>query len=391
MSILFTTDDDSRTVANVLAGEVWVCAGQSNMEMPVKGFANCPVDGYNEIVAGAAQDAGVRSVKLPMRMSAKPKDDSPCQWRECSPETVADFSATGYFFARTVSRALRVPVGIIEANKGGTRVESWLDEANIRAHTDEPADSAAIVRSGLRDFHRPLLWGNGTFHPILNYTVKGILYYQGCSNVGDPGNRYSERMKLLVEQWRRDFGLGQLPFYFVEITPFRYNGDSAIGGALLREQQQRAADIIPNSALVSTNDCVYPYEARQIHPAQKQKIGSRLAYLALNKTYGMKSIICQSPRFRSATVEGGKVYVKLDHLEGGISRMDHIEGFEIAGPDGVMHPASATFSGRKGIELHSDRVKAPTAVSYCFRNFMLGNVPNQGGLPLMPFRKEIKK
>ena len=120
------------------------------------------------------------------------------------------------------------------------------------------------------DYLRPLVWGNGTFNPILNFTVKGIIYYQGCSNVGDPGNQYSERLKLLVEQWRSQFALGEIPFYFVQIAPYAYDGDNpdGISGALLREQQLRAMDIIPNSQIVCTNDLVYDYETTQIHPCQ---------------------------------------------------------------------------------------------------------------------------
>ena len=116
-----------------------------------------------------------------------------------------------------------MPVGLVLANKGGTRVESWLDRDYLQTHTQEPLDSMAIVKRFGYDYHRPLLWGNGTFAPILNYTVKGILYYQGCSNVGDPAGQYTRRLKDLVAQWRRDFGLGQLPFYFVQIAPYWYD------------------------------------------------------------------------------------------------------------------------------------------------------------------------
>ena len=126
--------------------------------------------------------------------------------------------------------------------------------------------------------------------------MKGILFYQGCSNVGDPGNQYSERLKILVEQWRQQFGLGEIPFYFVQIAPWAYDdGDvNAISGALLREQQFRASQIIPNSSLVCTNDLVYPYEFSQIHPTQKQQVGERLAYTALNRDYGFENIFTKA-------------------------------------------------------------------------------------------------
>ncbi len=397
LSITFTDSDGSTTVNNVLSGEVWVCAGQSNMEMPVKGFGNCPVENVNKEVLDAVNSKGVRSVKVPSVMSMKPLDDAQCEWRQCNPNTVGDFSATGYFFARMVSRALDIPVGLIEANKGGSRVESWLDEDNLKKYTkEEIKDSVKMTKNFKWDFHYPLLWGNGTFHPILNYTVKGILYYQGCSNVGDPGNQYSERLKLLVEQWRRDFKQSELPFYFVQIAPYCYgDGQEGISGALLREQQVRASDIIPNSALVCTNDAVYPYETEQIHPAQKQKVGERLAYLALNKTYGMNRIICESPRYKDMIVQDGTAYLSFDNLADGYSRMGNIEGFEVAGEDKVFHKATAIKFWVEGndprnerIAVSSPEVKVPVAVRYCFKNFQLGNLANQGGLPLFPFRTD---
>ena len=195
LSITFDDGDGQVTIHNVLSGEVWVCAGQSNMEMPVKGFGNCPVLNYNQEVLNAAGKCQVRSAKIPSIMRMTPQEDADTYWRECSPQTVGEFSATGYFFAKVVNKALDIPVGLIEANKGGSRVESWLTKENLERYTQEPTDSAGIVNFKKEwDYHRALVWGNGTFNPILNYTVKGILFYQGCSNVGDPGNQYSERL-----------------------------------------------------------------------------------------------------------------------------------------------------------------------------------------------------
>jgi sialate O-acetylesterase len=133
-------DGEELTIGNVLIGEVWVCAGQSNMEMPVRGFGNCPVENFNQHVLDAAQSAGVRSIKIPSIMRVEPQQDAQAEWRVCSPQTVADFSATGYFFARLVSRTLGIPVGLIEANKGGSRVESWLTKENLQKYTNEPTD-----------------------------------------------------------------------------------------------------------------------------------------------------------------------------------------------------------------------------------------------------------
>ena len=201
LSITIDDGDGKVTINNVLSGEVWVCAGQSNMEMPVKGFWGCPVEDYNQVVIDAAHHAGIRSAKIPSIMRMEPQEDAQTEWRECSPNTVGEFSATGYFFARVMHQALNIPIGLIEANKGGSRVESWLTKENLKKYTSEPTDTMGIVNFMPEwDYNRALVWGNGTFNPILNYTIKGILFYQGCSNVGDPGDQYSQRLKLLVEQ-----------------------------------------------------------------------------------------------------------------------------------------------------------------------------------------------
>lgn len=388
LSITFDDGDGTTTLKDVLAGEVWVCAGQSNMEMPLRGFDNCPVEGYNNEVVNASQYKGIHYVKIPSVMSMQPLDDANCQWQTISPTTVGDCSATGYFFAQTVNRALDIPVGLILANKGGTRVESWLDADNLKKYTDESLDSMTNVKKYPGDYLRPLVWGNGTFSPILNFTVKGILFYQGCSNVGAPGDQYSQRLKLLVEQWRRDFKLGQIPFYFVQIAPY-YNGDvNGTAGPLLREQQLKASKIIPNSDIVCTEDLVYPYETQQIHPTMKKPVGQRLAYIALHHDYGMASLMCESPQFKEMTISNDTCFVRLTNDYRAISRYEDIQGFEVAGADKVFHPAKAFYDWNKGLCITSPEVKAPVAVRYCFHNFQLGNVANGGGLPLFPFRTD---
>jgi sialate O-acetylesterase len=329
-------------------------------------------------------------------MRMQPQEDADCEWRQCSPDTVSEFSATGYFFARVVNQALNIPVGLIEANKGGSRVESWLTKENLEKYTSEPTDSAGIVAFKRDwDYHRALVWGNGTFNPILNFTVKGILFYQGCSNVGDPGNQYSERLKLLVEQWRSQFGLGEIPFYFVEIAPYHYDDVNGTQGALLREQQFRASQIIPNSSLVCTNDLVYPYETTQIHPTQKRQVGERLAYTALNRDYGFEQVLYKSSSYKDMTVKNDTIFLHLQDNYHADAPYEMIQGFEIAGEDRVFHPAHAQHFWRPGggywdeaIIVSSPEVKKPVAVRYCFRNFQLGNVINAANLPLFPFRTD---
>lgn len=359
------------------------------MEMPVEGFGNCPVEGYHEAVTDARHRAAIRFVKIPSEMRMTPQDDADCHWEVTTMESVRRASATGYFFARTLHDVLDVPVGLVMANKGGTRVESWLTEDNLRLHTDEPLDSAAIVsRYSQWDYHRPLVWGNGTFNPILNYTARGIIYYQGCSNVGNPGNQYSERLALLVQQWREQMG-AHLPFYFVEIAPYWYDNADGDWGARLREQQQRAAKIIPNSALVCTNDLAYPYELKQIHPCQKRQVGERLAWHALVRDYAVQGIMCNSPQVRDVRFEGSECVVSIKDDYDAVSRFDDVEGFELAGIDRVFYPATATHDWQRGgYIVSSPDVPAPVAMRYCFKNFQIGNVKGRSGLPLFPYRSD---
>ena len=387
LSITFN-DGDNTTIQNVLAGEVWVCAGQSNMEMPVKGFSNCPVEGYNKAVMNANEYKGIHYVKIPSVMSTRPLDDAQCEWKVIGPQTVGDASATGYFFAQAINKTLNIPVGLVMANKGGTRVESWLDRDYLEKNTTEFLDSMAMIKKFPYDYLRPLLWGNGTFSPILKYTVKGIIFYQGCSNVGDPAGQYTKRLNDLVSQWRRDFKLGDIPFYFVQIAPY-YNSDiNGDWGPKLREQQFNASKIIPNSGIVCTDDLVYPYESQQIHPSQKQQVGERLALQALNKTYGMKDIWCESPEYKDMEISNDTCYVHLKNDYNAISRYEDIQGFEVAGADKVFHKANASYYWTKGIIITSKEVKQPVAVRYGFRNWGYGNVKNAALLPLFPFRTD---
>ena len=390
LSISFDDGDGKVTVNNVLAGEVWVCAGQSNMEMPIKGFGNCPVEGYNQVVLEANKHKGIHYVKVPSIMSTKPLDDANCEWKEANADNVSEASATGYFFAKTVNEAIDVPVGLIMANKGGSRVESWLDRDYLTKNTKEDLDSTHMVNKFKWDFHYPLLWGNGTFNPILNSTVKGILFYQGCSNVGDPDGQYTQRLADLVAQWRRDFKQGDIPFYFVEIAPYWYDDADGTNAAVLREQQYKASKLIKNCGFIGNNDGAYAWEMKQIHPSQKRKVGERLAYRALTDTYGVKGLISKNPTFESLTVNGNEVIVKLSNTDGGIYPLYGIQGFEVAGADGKFHRAAARYDWHDGIIVSSEKVAVPRAVRYCFRNFMLGNARNQGGLPLIPFRATVK-
>lgn len=384
LSITFD-DGEPLTLSNILSGEVWVCAGQSNMEMPLRGFDECPVEGYLEAIKNANRTPGIRYLKVPVRMSARPLDDASCRWVEADIRGADNCSAVGYFFARTLRECLNIPIGLILANKGGTRVESWLNETNLRQYTNDPTDSLLIVKKFPQEWLCSMLWGNGTFHPIQKYTVKGILFYQGCSNVGNESEQYARRLEVLVNQWREAFAQPLLPFYFVQIAPYLYGNALATDAAYLREQQMIAAANIKNSSLVCTNDLVYPQEENQIHPSQKQQIGERLAFTALARDYGYDNIMYKSPSLGELTIQNDTCIVRLKDTYHGVKQQKEYTGFDIAGEDKIYYPAKATYKGNDIFILSSPQVLHPKAVRYCYRNFQLGNVANMAGLPLFPF------
>lgn len=384
-------DGEPLTVSDVLIGEVWFAAGQSNMQMPLKGFGGCPVkDGLDDAIAAADLSKGVRMFNVPMRQSYTPQEECGGQWMTTADfRDVMEFSATAFYFAENLSRALRLPVGIVNCSYGGTRVESWLPRNILETYPDVSTDSTAISRIQ-PDYERPMLPYNGMFYAAKHYTVKGIIWYQGCSNVGRH-ETYAERLATMVEHWRGEMRLGEIPFYFVEIAPFDYDSQAQNEkSALLREAQFRAQSLIPNSAMISTNDLVEPYERFNIHPRNKKPVGHRLSYLALNLTYGFKQVACFSPQYKSWTAKGNEAWVSFDHLEMGICRNYDIRGFEVAGEDHVFHPADKVWLHWQTNEvvISSEKVAAPVAVRYCFRDFQPGTLIGGNELPLIPFRTD---
>ena len=285
-------------------------------------------------------------------------------------------------------RVLRVPVGIISCAWGGSRVEGRLTseveegprEVDIKKEIKKPE------KGNEWDYYTPTVMYNGMLKPLQRYTIRGFLWYQGESNVGKE-KTYVERLRIMAELWRKEWGKGELPFYLVEIAP--YDNGEGISGALLREAQFQASSLIPNSGMVCTNDLVYAYEKSQIHPCQKEEVGKRLAYLALNKTYQYGSIACEYPSYWNMSIQSDTVELIFHHADEGLSPWKDIKGFEIAGADKVFYPAVAVLvPEKKTIRVHSDKVKHPVAVRYCFHNFQPGNLKNHRGMPVIPFRTD---
>lgn len=383
------SDGEPLTVSNVLVGEVWLASGQSNMQMPLKGFPGCCTEGgYDEIASARDEADKIRFFTVPLTQSYTPVDTVNASWAVPSPETAPEFSALAWHLAKRMSDVLNVPVGIVSAAYGGAKVESWTPRELLETYPDvslDPKDIEPMVH-----YLRPMLMYNAMFVPIKDYTYKGILWYQGCSNVSTY-QTYAERLEAMVKHWRDEIAIGDIPFYCVEIAPYEYGDPSEKGKApLLREAQRKAVERIPNSGIICTNDLVKPYERFNIHPSDKAAAGKRLCDLVLNKTYDKKQFPVDSPRYKSHRFKDGAAWVAIDSPCDGICRNYDIHGFEIAGPDKIFHPADSVWLHWQTNEMviSSKAVPQPVAVRYGWRDFLPGNLHAGNYLPLIPFRTD---
>ncbi len=383
------SDGEPLTLKNVLVGEVWLASGQSNMEMPLRGFPGCCTEGgYDEIVSSRQYADKVRFFTVPLSQSYELVDTIGAEWTVPSPETSPRYSALAWHYATQMADALDVPVGIVSAAYGGAKVESWMPRDLLREYSDVSLNPEDIEKTV--GYHRPMLMYNAMFNPVKNYTYRGIIWYQGCSNVATYST-YADRLETMVKHWRKEIGLGDIPFYAVEIAPYQYTDPGEKGRSpFLREAQWDAVKRIPNSGMISTNDLVKPYERYNIHPGNKAEAGHRLCHLALNKTYGKTQFFAESPRYKSHRFIDGAAWVAIDSPSNGICRNYDIEGFELAGPDRVFHPADSVWLHWQTNEMvvSSKEVPEPVAVRYGFRDFLPGTLYGGNYLPLIPFRSD---
>lgn len=390
------SDGEPVTLENVLLGEVWICSGQSNMEIQIHGFMHQPIEGGVDAILDAPNHPTMRFFTVERASLDTPADDCKGEWKLSTPQAVADFSACGYFFGHLLNTMLGVPVGLITTNWGGSTIEAWLDEPTFNSLKGVDAEySRSLPYHNSKVAH---LY-NGMVNPLVNHTAKGFIWYQGESNRGHHKD-YPVYQKALINSWREKWGNSDMPFYMVQLAPYRYDGDNDIDLPLMIEAQYAAADDMSNVGVVATNDLGNPI---CIHPSKKKEVGQRLAFLALKNDYGITGLPNPAPRYRSMTVNGNKVTLEFDNLashpewwEGNTFHSYRDEGyirpkgFEIAGEDQVFYPAIGAFGhGQNIIELYSDSVPNPVAVRYCFRNYMPdANVKTCLGQPLVPFRTD---
>lgn len=380
-SIVF--DDGEQTKLNdILIGEVWICSGQSNMEMQMKGFKGQPVEGAITDVL-QSRDDHLRMFTVKRNSQFLPVDSVSGSWKKASPETTRDFSATAYYFGRLLRSVLDVPVGLIVASWGGSACEAWMTAEWLRAFTDakipqKPED----VKSSNRT---PTVLYNGMLHPLIGYTMRGVIWYQGEDNVPRYAT-YSDMLSTMIRGWRNEWQQGDFPFYYCQIAPYDYDLiDWKVNSALLREQQSKVEKMVPNAAMAVLMDAGLEYG---IHPRKKRVAGERLAMLALSKTYGVGGIP-EFARYEGLEIQGDTAVVRFERSKEWVY-FDHgttSDLFEIAGEDRVFHPADKVWIERNRVYVKSNTVKKPVAVRYAFRNWADGDLFHDG-LPVSSFRTD---
>lgn len=360
---------------NVMLGEVWICSGQSNMEMNV---------GWNifngEEEAAKANHPNIRIFTIPKIGAEYPQNDCRATWKVCSPETMRETSAVGYFFARQLQEKLDVPVGIIVSAWGGTPAEVWIEKSRIEANPELNKDKYKELHEGWPE--KAGVCYNSMIVPVIPFGIAGAIWYQGESNCSNY-QIYSKLMKTMIDNWRTDFKK-DFPFYFVQIAPFNYgeNGTSEF----VREQQELVSKTVTNTGMVVVSDLVD--NVNDIHPKDKLNVGKRLANYALAETYKQNVGAYKSPSFKSMQVEKGKVFLNFNDVLTELKCTGKTpEKFLIAGEDKNFVQATAKIEGTT-VVLSSKRIKNPVAVRFCFDDTSMPDVFSNEGLPLAPFRTD---
>ncbi len=365
------------TIKNVLVGEVWVASGQSNMEWSVNASAE-PMK-----VKADAKQPMIRFFRLKHTVAAAPKRDPEGNWVEVSPETIGNYSAVAYHFARGVLESQKAPVGIIQSAWGGTICEAWTSKTALEADPSLKGLIPADIKPTGPNQGTALY--NGMIAPLIPYAIKGAIWYQGESNAGR-AYQYRTLFPAMIKNWRADWGQGDFPFLFVQLAPYMkiVTEPQESNWAELREAQSLTAQKVPNTAQAVITDVG---DEKDIHPKQKAPVGERLALAARALAYGEK-VEYSGPVYADMKVEGNKAILRFTHLGGGlVCKNDILQGFAICGEDRKWVNAEAEIKGDH-IAVSSPQVERPVAVRYGWADCPVVNLYNKAGLPASPFRTD---
>ncbi|MES2923584.1 MAG: sialate O-acetylesterase [Verrucomicrobiota bacterium] len=408
----------TRTYADVLIGEVWLCSGQSNMDFTLAKTAKRSFSGATdwEKEVADANHPQLRMFTAEWKMNEFPQREVPGKWAVCSPETAGDFSAVAYYFGHEIQEDLKVPVGLVTCAYGASTIEAWIREETLAAHPqfkdlldafskkcltfrDDPklfldyGEALAKSKGGkapknpdpVQDQHNPFVLHNGMIAAVAPYAIRGALWYQGESNM-NTRKLYPDLQQTLIADWRAQWGNPELPFYFVQLAAHKAPATEPGGGQLpeMREAQAKSLTI-PHTGMAVAIDIG---DEKDVHPRNKRDVGKRLARLALTGTYG-KAGEANGPKFSESSVENGRVRVKFDHLGGGLVAKDGaLRQFAIAGSDLKFVWADAVIDGDSVI-VSSPAIAAPAFVRYAWAENPAGaNLFNTAGLPAAPFRTD---
>ena len=383
-------DKDYVQVSNVMIGEVWICSGQSNMEMLMKGYKAQPVEGAAEELL-SCNDDGLRLFYGKRRASLEPQQDLAGTWQPANAASVREFSATAYFFGKALRRVLGVPVGLICTAFGGSACEAWMKADWLKAF---PKVKQTITEEDVKKLQQrcPTALYNGQLKPIIGYGIRGAIWYQGEDNV-PRYDYYAPLMARMVQGWREDWkhtsgkAQGNFPIYYCQIAPWGYDEtDWALyNSAFLREQQEKVESMVPNCRMAVLMDTGIK---DVIHPRKKRQAGERLAILALSNTYDVKGLP-DFAKYKEVTFQSDTAVVSFDrskewvYFENGSTS----KNFEVAGADRVFHPATKVWISRNRLYVICDEVKTPVAVRYAFKDFVVGDLMHDG-LPVSSFRTD---
>lgn len=399
---------------NVLIGEVWICSGQSNMYFPVgkeEGTWKTGVVNYEEEIKKAAYP-NIRIFTVLTKASQKPLEDVTGSWKECSPNSVKTFSAVAYFFGRNLYQKLNVPIGLISSSWGGTKAEAWTSQNVLEENTDflpileNDAKNEKLFQEKLETYYQNLkaeriannndlsksqlkkpkkeenktsyVLYNAMLYPLINYTMKGVIWYQGESNA-EKAYLYRSLFPAMIKNWRDDWNQGDFPFYFVQIAPHKGQNPD------IREAQLMASKSVANTGMVVTTDVG---NATNIHPIDKQTVGYRLSLLARAKIYNENALVFSGPIYNHMKIKKDQVQLFFDYTGTGLVKNgDVLKEFEIAGKDKVFYPADAKIDG-KTVVVSSAKVKEPVAVRFAWKAVPEPNLFNKEKLPASPFRTD---